>query len=203
MQGLEHRLSIKQCIRRTQGSVIETGCVPLERDFMLSGGQRYWARARAHVDSHRRTTFIIQWTLQEGRIVPAGDIFVETNASECPFPAPYLEKKNVVLVFKRHAVIKQFCVFGRHLSGTETWFKSSVTHTNISLSWLILFLSSLSASSFLSMCPCVAYLSNQPQICEVMSLILFFVWNLLLLLLFFYRIWKSSIEKSATNIRSL
>lgn len=113
-------------------------------------------------------------------------------------------KKNVVLVFKRHAVIKQFCVFGRHLSGTETWFKSSVTHTNISLSWLILFLSSLSASSFLSMCPCVAYLSNQPQICEVMSLILFFVWRLLFFLFFcFYRIWKSSIEKSATNIRSL
>lgn len=185
MQGLEHRLSIKQCIRRTQGSVIETGCVPLERDFMLSGGQWYWARARAHVDSHRHTTFIIQWTLQEGRIVPAGDIFVETNASECPFPAPYLEKKMWFWSLK-DTKLKQFCVFGRHLSGTETWFKSSVTHTNISLSWLILFLSSLSASSFLSMCPCVAYLSNQPQICEVMSLILFFVWRLLFFCFFVF-----------------
>lgn len=34
MQGLKHRLSIKECISRTQGSDTETVCVLLEWDFV-------------------------------------------------------------------------------------------------------------------------------------------------------------------------
>lgn len=49
---LEHRLSIKECIRRTQGSDIETVCAPLERDFMSSGGQWYWVRAHTDTNIH-------------------------------------------------------------------------------------------------------------------------------------------------------
>lgn len=39
MQGLEHRLSIKEYIRRTQGSHTETVCAALVKNLMLSGVQ--------------------------------------------------------------------------------------------------------------------------------------------------------------------
>lgn len=167
MQRLEHRLSIKECIRRTQGSGIETVCVPLERDFMLlSGVQRYWVRAQTQTGAQTQT-FIIQWTLQHGRIMPAGGIICRNYwLWVCHFPAPpYLSENNVF-------VIKQFSDLSPWTASLWDWklFKRALWPTRILVShdWF-LFWSSSSATSYLSMCACVTYLSQQCWICDVMS----------------------------------